>query len=193
MGRRRKPSGGIRSFIALPLPRRQRAMLAALADRLDLADPVPEENYHVTLAFLGEVPPPTLAEVDLALSGILFAPFEVEIHGIDMFGSIEAPRSLHAKVMPTPPLLHLQRMVVRAVEMVGVPLQHRRFTPHVTLARFGRLGPPHDLVARIAHEGDFALPPFTVRSFVLYRSDLTRHGPFYEPLACYPEEAEIDI
>ncbi len=193
MGRRKGPSGGIRSFIALPLPRRQRAMLAALADRLDLADPVPEENHHITLAFLGDVPPPMLAEVDLALSSILFPPFEVEIRGIDMFGSIESPRSLHAKVAPIPPLLHLQRKVVRAVEMVGLQLQHRRFVPHVTLARFGRNPPPHDLVARIAHEGDFALPPFTVRSFVLYRSELTRHGPFYEPLARYPEEAEIDI
>lgn len=192
MGRRRQ-AGGIRSFIALPVPRRQRTMLEALAERLDLEDPVPEESYHVTLAFLGHVPPPILAEIDLALSGILFAPIELELRGIDMFGSFERPRSLHVRVVPSPPLQHLQRKILRAVEVVGWRLERRKFVPHVTLARFGRQVPPPDLLQRIAAEGEFATPPFTVRQFVLYSSTLTRHGPVYQALAEYPEEAEFDL
>ena len=45
-----------------------------------------EENLHLTLAFLGEVPD---AEPVLdALSGVSFAPFELALEGMGCFGDV---------------------------------------------------------------------------------------------------------
>ena len=46
----------------------------------------PEENMHLTLAFIGDYPEPQ-AVMD-ALSGVEFAPFDLALDGIGSFGDL---------------------------------------------------------------------------------------------------------
>ncbi len=60
----------IRLFVALGLPDTLRGELAAMCGGIPGARWVPEENYHLTLRFIGEVPGWQAQEVDEALAGI---------------------------------------------------------------------------------------------------------------------------
>ncbi|MCS6890944.1 MAG: RNA 2',3'-cyclic phosphodiesterase, partial [Rhodovarius sp.] len=56
----------LRLFVALPLPDALRHELAALASGIPGARWVPEENYHLTLRFIGEVGHDRAHDVDEA-------------------------------------------------------------------------------------------------------------------------------
>lgn len=178
----------IRAFVAIPLPEEAvRAMTAAQVG-LPSGRPVPEENFHVTLAFLGEHPDPVIEDVHLALERIRVPAFELTISGLGLFGS-DKHRVLYASVEPEPGLTRLREKVVQAARGAGVELPRERYAPHVTLARFGA-----GLRGEAAQEmRDFAARrmgvragPFPVEEFILYRSTLGRSAPIYEELAVYP-------
>ena len=175
-----------RAFVALTLPEPIRSELVLTQMALPLPRRVPPGNLHLTLAFLGELTHPALDEVHGALSALRAPGFDLRLRGLGLFGG-KRPRNLHAGVVPEPALEHLQAKVVRAVRNAGVPLEARRFVPHVTLARFSpeavdlpRLEPA------VAGAGLFSAGPFAVDHFVLMRSWLRDPEPEYDVLAEYP-------
>lgn len=64
----------IRALVALPLPESVRSALTVTQFLLPLPRPVPRQNLHVTLAFLGSLSEPDLGEVDAALVRLRAAP-----------------------------------------------------------------------------------------------------------------------
>ena len=94
-------------------------------------------------------------------------------------------RSVWAGVEGSDPLVHLMRKVGSALVRAGHAPEHRKFHPHVTLARLkntpaARVG---DYAA--AHNG-FAMPPFRLEYFTLYLSLRGNERVHYEALAEYP-------
>jgi 2'-5' RNA ligase len=178
----------MRSFIALPLPEDTREALTRLTEDLESGRPVAPENFHLTLAFLGDQSTQTLALLDEGLRDIAAPSFEMELQGLDLFGGRQ-PRAVYAAVTATDALTTLRRKVRLAVRDAGIDLPRERFRPHVTLARFAPTTPQHEL-DKLGHfltvHGDMALPPVAVRAFALYRSRLSHDGPVYERLADYP-------
>lgn len=177
----------IRAFLALPVPDDISDRLSILQHRLPLARPVPRENFHITLAFLGEQSEDTLEELDAELSLKSLAAPMLKIDGLGVFGG-DAPRNLHANIAANETLTALQSRLAQLVRRSGVSLERRKFVPHVTLARFrvGEVGP--DLLARALEKtGPVAIGPFGVGEMGLYRSTL-RHDapPLYDLLASYP-------
>lgn len=177
-----------RAFVALTLPEDLAETAEDIAVDLPVPHTVPAENMHLTLVFLGDVGRPTLDDLHAALSEVRAAGFTLHLSGLDTFGG-ERPRSVHLRCTPEPALDHLQRKVVTAVRRVGLVPQRRRFTPHVTLARFApaavdraRLG------AALLAEADARLDPFAVTDFRLMASRLGRSGASYDVLARYPLE-----
>jgi RNA 2',3'-cyclic 3'-phosphodiesterase len=176
----------IRAFAALALPEPVRFDLALVQQGLPVPRPVPVENMHLTLAFLGEVPSSVLADVDAALGAVRAEPFPLTIAGLDLFGGAKA-RMVYAGVAASPALVHLQAKVETAARSAGVSLPARRFMPHVTLARLPeRLENRERLERAIAMRMGYAGPTFEVEAFHLYRSHLGRGGSVYEELATYP-------
>lgn len=94
----------------------------------------PRENLHLTLAFLGELPPSRLDALDRAVKSIPFPPFEAKF---DRLGCFRRPGGSiwWAGLRPTPQLLAIQRSLSDALQREGFSLEDRRFVPHVTLAR----------------------------------------------------------
>lgn len=177
----------MRVFVALDLPEALLRPLTRLQAGLEVGRAVPEENLHLTLAFLGDVPEGTARAVAEGLDGLRLAPVALALRGLEIFGgrrpavlAVGANGAgldvLHAKVM-------------RVAREAGVGLPRERFRPHVTIARF-----PRELGAReekrlgefLALNGAFAQAAEPVLAVTLYRSHLTHDGAHYEPLASFP-------
>lgn len=176
----------IRAFAALALPEAVRFDLMLVQSGLPLPRPIPPENLHVTLVFLGELPEPMLADVDAAFTRVRAAPFELALAGLGMFGGAKA-RSVHAEIAPSPALHQLQAKVETAARGAGVGLAGRRYAPHVTLARLSaRFAERPRLEAAVATRFAYRSDPFAVEDFRLYRSWLSPNGSSYAELARYP-------
>ena len=179
----------MRAFVGIPLPEEVADALVAAQSGLPSGREVPYENFHVTLAFLGEQPEPVVEEAHHALAALRAPGFSLRIEGLGVFGGAR-PRVLFAEVAPEPALTRLHRKVLRAVHDAGIELARQRFHPHVTLARFGGDGlrgeEAAEMQAFVGRRIGLGTVPFEVDHFVLYRSHLGRSGPTYEPLAEYP-------
>ena len=176
----------IRAFIALGVPEVVGRALVAVQAGMPAGHPVDREDLHITLAFVGEHPEPMVEDLHLALSALRGPAFSLEIKGVGLFD-----RAFYAVVASSSDLTRLRSKVLRSAENVGIHLLRVRFKPHVTLARFGSglgdeaLREMRDFSARHMR---LRAGPFQVKSFALYQSHLTRHGPAYEVLANYPLE-----
>jgi 2'-5' RNA ligase len=175
----------IRLFAALPVGGPAARRLALLQAGLEgrTVDPA---SFHVTLAFFGEVAEPVAEELHAALGSVEAPQFAFWLDGVGAFGG-KKPTAIYAAVRPEPALDRLQAKVAQAARRAGVALEARRFTPHVTLARYaaGTLTPEAAAKA-LAARGAFLAGPVAAEVFHLYRSDLGRGGPAYAALADYP-------
>ncbi|MFT3689382.1 RNA 2',3'-cyclic phosphodiesterase [Paenirhodobacter sp.] len=169
----------MRLFVALAVPEAVAGQIVALQEMLGTGRLVPEENLHLTLAFLGDVAGADLADLDLALADLRSPAPMVELAGIDLWDE-----ALVIGVRANPVLEALARKVAVAVRGV-VEMPRRRFRPHVTLARV-RPGDAVRVGRFLSARADAVLTPFAAEGFTLYRSHLRAEGPLYEPLAEYP-------
>jgi 2'-5' RNA ligase len=175
----------IRAFAAIALPEAVRFDLMLLQQGLPVR-PVPPENLHLTLLFLGEVPERRLEDIDLAFRQLRAPGFELALAGVGLFGGAK-PRVVYVGAAENPALRRLQAKVETAARGAGFDLPARRFAPHVTLARLPeRLAGRERLEAFVAARGGYAAPRFAVEDFRLFRSHLAAGGAAYEELARYP-------
>ena len=185
----------IRVFVGTPLPGPVIGALTAAQTGLPLGRAVQPENFHITVAFLGQHPEPVIEDIHLALEAIRIPAFNVTLKGVGLFGC-DRPRVLYAQVEPEPALNHLRKKAMKVARACRLQLPRERYSPHVTLARFGR-GLDDAQVQEIqdfaARRLDFTAGPIIVDGFRLYRSTLGRNGPVYDALANYPlrESAEL--
>jgi RNA 2',3'-cyclic 3'-phosphodiesterase len=175
----------IRAFLALPLPDALADRLVPVQAALRLPRPVPVQDFHVTLAFLGEQREDLLAEAHEALSALRLPAPMLALDGLGSFGGGARPEGVHAVIRPDPVLERMQAKVVQALRGIGIAFEKRRFLPHVTLSR-GRIDDPAALAQRMAALGALASAPLPAREMVLYRSRLRPEGPLYDALAEYP-------
>lgn len=115
------------------------------------AQPVPEQDLHLTLLFIGPIPAARLESLGEALA--LEAPaFDLTIDAIERWHA-----GLTVAVPSAVPdaLRQRQLRVAQAVKQLGLPLDERPHRPHVTLARRGNgaVLPPQDQVPRVAWHG----------------------------------------
>jgi len=133
----------IRTFLALELPQTVRNKLSAHAelisghDKLQQIRWLPKENYHLTLAFLGNVEYVLISSLQLKLEQNLSykkaVPFRFsEIIPFPFSGT---PKIVAAMLEYSDELMQLQHNTAKCVRAFGISLVRRRFTPHVTLGR----------------------------------------------------------
>ena len=131
-----------------------------------------EENLHLTLAFIGEVPD---AEPVLdALSEVSFAPFELGLEGMGCFGDL-----WWAGMRASPALEALARRIRHALAENGIPFDRKRFSPHITLIRKARGQMPPIRIENAS---------MTVDAVALMRSDRGRNGMIYTELGTLEAE-----
>ena len=91
----------------------------------------PEENMHLTLAFIGEYP--DTVPVTEALEAVAFTPFDLALEGLGCYGDL-----WWAGVKDSAPLEAVVRRIRRALAENGIPFDKKRFSPHITLIRKAR-------------------------------------------------------
>lgn len=159
----------MRVFIALEIPDDVGDALSSLEVPLNGARWVEQQDYHVTLRFIGEVEKPQAYDLDEALLGIDLPAFDMWFNGLNIAGGYD-PRTIFAMIEPTAELERLVRAVDRAALSVGLePDRRRAFRPHVTLARLKL--PDLDRLGRFLERRSlFRTEPFLVPRFAMMSS-----------------------
>lgn len=175
----------IRLFVGLEIPEELRRRMASLARGVDIARWVPEENIHITLRFIGEVPGDQAEDLAAALETVRAAPFPLTLSGAGHFESRGRVRALWLGVDRNGDLNALYDKVESALVRAGQPPESRKFKPHVTLARL-KDARASAVSGWLAANTLFKAVPITVNRFVLFSSHLGRKGAIYTPEVVFP-------
>lgn len=174
-----------RLFVALRLPDSLCGAVRQLQFGLRNARWLDEDSLHLTLAFIGEVDDSAQRRIEDALAHVTARTFRMELHGLGCFPPRGAHRVLWTGASPGEELASLARGVRRAIERAGLTPERRRFTPHVTIARFRRPPPSSDLQAYLGAHSLFRTSPADIASFHLFSSTLRSSGAQYTIEATY--------
>jgi 2'-5' RNA ligase len=173
-----------RLFTGLEIPSDLARELATLRGGLSGARWIDEENYHITLRFIGDIDHSTARDIFYELGQIRRRSFEVAIEGLSTFGG-DKPRAIVARARPAAPLVELQADQERMIRRAGVPPEPRKFKPHVTLARL-RAASPAAVADYLAMRGFISSLRFEAKRFVLFSSRDSVGGGPYLVEAAYP-------
>ena len=166
-----------RLFTALEVPGDVGMTLSMLRGGLPGARWIDVENYHITLSFIGDIDDGLARDVAEALDRVRRPGVDVTIDGVDAFGGAR-PKSVYARVLPTPPLMELQAVQERLLRRLGVSIENRQYTPHITLARLRSEATARLTADWLALRGGGRLS-FAADRFVLYSSrDSVGGGPY---------------
>lgn len=164
-------------FALLPPPSLQRALdeLARDTARRARGRPVPAENLHVTLAFVGAWPIARLPVLLAAGAAMRGEPMRIVL---DRQGAFRrAGIAWIAASAPPARLMALAAALADALAAAGVVLDAQPYRPHLTLARHCRGPYPHDAA------GPFA---WDVTDMALMQSETRTEGVRYRQLANWP-------
>ncbi len=166
--------------MAVTPPAAARGHLAAALAPLRAAPGAPRwgdvERWHLTLLFLGAVPPALLpgltAAVGRAAEGT--PPAVLRLAGAGRFGSRRRPQVCWAGVDGDVAVLTaLAGRLADAARGLGLPVEDRPFRPHLTLGRWHPRRPADgDLPDRLA---GYRGPDWPLREVLLVRSAAGRH------------------
>ena len=170
-----------RLFVAVTFPDEIRETLAQICGGLPDVRWVPQDQLHLTLRFIGDVPLDQVEALEASLLAVRFEAFDAAVQGVGRFPTGGPPRVIWAGLLAGGALNRLVRDVDRAVMGLGYPPESKRFVPHVTLARLKNPLPPAALSAYLKRHKGLSSDAFRVDRFVLYSSQLRKEGPVYTP------------
>jgi 2'-5' RNA ligase len=170
-----------RLFVAIEPPPHVRDVLLAAMGGIAGARWQRDDQFHLTLRFIGEVDRHQAQDVAAALAQVRGPAFDLALGPAGVFDRRGRVDSLWAGVTPADEVAALARRIDTALRRAGVPPETRAFVPHITLARFGRDAGP------IGGFLDRTLPAarFRVDGFTLYESRLGHDGAAYDPIERY--------
>ena len=179
----------MRLFTAIDIPTDLTEALRSFVSRLRPTAKIswsPVENLHVTTKFIGEWPEPRLDEMKRALASLpMTGSIEIAVKGLGWFPNSLRPRVFWAGVEGGEALRILARATEGAVADLGVPVEKRDYSPHLTLARIREtvaLDSLHRTLESFPSGCGFDFGSFRATQFFLYLSA----GGRYTQLAGFP-------
>ncbi len=122
-------------------------------------NPVPMENFHITLSFLGQVDDKQFERLDELLSDIKHPTFSLQM--TDM-GYFTKPKVLYIETSLPSELQALATDCMQVNKSLGLKLHHDRYRPHISLYRKHPVGFPF--------EGSLPSAQLHFEQFHLFRS-----------------------
>jgi 2'-5' RNA ligase len=178
----------VRLFLAIDPPRPVLDDLARVVAGLGVARVgarvTARPLWHITLAFLGEVPDEQAAD---ALAAVQLAVADQRAPSLRLAGGGRFGRGRFTVlwVGVQGELRPLRQAVTRELRRGRLPFDAKRFHPHLTLARPGDRVTPDELASDVAALAGYQGPEWTVDAVRLMRSHLGPH-PRHEPLHAAP-------
>ena len=180
----------MRTFVAIDLPAEIHRQIAQLQDLLQPTTMqvrwTRPEGMHLTLKFIGEIPPEKGEEAARRLASIRVpAPLSLQVRGSGYFPNERSPRVIWLGVEGGPELPALAAQVEEALVPLGIPKETRPFAAHLTLGRLK--GPDKIPVLQevLRRQGPLDFGSFSVEEFFLYESQLSPGGSLYRKIASF--------
>ena len=175
------PRGTQRVFIGIPIDKQSQQhineLLKPIKDSRQDIRWVPENNRHLTLAFLGNRP---ISEVDNLIP--LFdesyqqeTRFQYRLSTLERFPE-PTGRIIALTNEPTEPLDNLFQITLKLLQRNGIEFDRKKFRPHLTLGRIRR---PKHVKKTFDQQININLD---ITKITLYQSRFTESGSIYSPL-----------
>jgi len=174
-------------FLALPLPSLIRQQLALLCYGLPNVRWVEEENFHLTLRYLGPLTNSEEEKIKSYLTQLFFRPFFIQLQRIGHFHSKKDQGVLWVGIQSSPPLIELKKRIDRALQPLKLPKDDRGFQPHVTLGRYQTLNKNRledYLLSHLNYESSL----IEINQCILFRSHQTPKHLIYESIETYSSD-----
>jgi RNA 2',3'-cyclic 3'-phosphodiesterase len=163
----------MRLFVGIDLPAEVKESLRAFVRPLKPLAKInwsPIENLHITTKFIGEWPEPRLEEMKQVLASLpKLGAIDIRVDGVGWFPNERRPRVFWAGIEAGEQLRTLANSTEQAVAVLGVPVEERQFSPHLTLARI-RETVPLGALQKSLQDLRHNFGSFQAREFFLYLS-----------------------
>ena len=173
-----------RLFVSISLPEIVRDSISQLQHEIDGANWRHDDQFHLTLAFIGDVDAHGLLEAVSLLDGMMVPSFDLTLKGAGLFGGAK-PRAVWVGCKANAQLNYLQEKIETGLRRADFKIEKRRFIPHVTLAYLKNSFSP-EVEAWCAMHSLFSVGPFPVTEFHLMQSFTSEKSSHYEVLETYP-------
>jgi len=179
---------GIRAFISIdiddPIVLREIIKLRDLVVSTGVPmKPVEDENIHLTLRFLGNIPESLVDEIHNIMKAIKFKAFTIHIKGLGCFPRITRPRVIWVGVSKgSDELKRIRNELERGLRRLGFKPEAEEFIPHITIARVKGSARIQSLIKVLNEYQDHDIGFMEVKSIRLKQSILTPRGPIYKTL-----------
>lgn len=186
-----------RSFIAIEIPADIQSAIwketETLRQRLEkpLVRWVPQENIHLTLKFLGDVPQATLEQLVQHLSPELgqLPGFNIHINGMGAFPNVRRPRVLWVGVEAPKELASIAQIIEAGAAHFGFTPEKRPFSPHLTVGRVSQRASgieSQKITASLEQNRVGSLGTAAISCVEIFKSDLRPSGAVYTHLFTFP-------
>lgn len=186
-------SKNLRLFIAIPVIPKLKRKFFNLANQLKSTGAdvkwVAEENFHITLKFLGDTPEEKTGVLIETLEETLshFEPFRMKFHGVGVFPNLRHPKVVWVGLGAAHrEIADMAQAVENALEPLGFEKESRPFKSHLTIGRVRSTSGSPDFGKQIDRLKDFDGGNMKLEEIHLMKSELTGSGPIYTVLHTFP-------
>lgn len=188
-----QPQSLVRAFIAVLISDDLKRRIALVQEEFKKVAPevkwVSEENFHITLKFLGDVEADRLAAIPAMLSDSLadVEEFDIGIGGVGAFPNHGRPRTVWVGVTDgRERLAEVAQQVEEQLAGLGFHKEDRSFSAHLTIGRV-KDGRGADALTSALQKADVgSMGTVRVKSVAVMKSELRREGPIYSVLSEIP-------
>lgn len=175
----------IRVFVALILPQDIKNSVSLLKGDMQGAKWVPTSDLHLTIRFIGEVSEKQLQNIKEELREISGFPLTLRLKDLRHFSGRAGPKVIWVGVEPIEELTELREMVDAALLKANIPLEEKKFKPHVTLARLK--GTPFEILGEYLQAGmGFYTRDIEFKEMALFSSKQKEEGVVYSIEEVFP-------
>jgi RNA 2',3'-cyclic 3'-phosphodiesterase len=142
-------------------------------------------NIHITLAFLGDTEEKMIKPICSILKDNCerSGKFELVIKGAGLFRNPDDPRIIWTCINTSEKLLHINDLIKKGLNGLGIKTEERPFKPHLTIGRIKHINDKEILKALVEKFQNAEIQIVPVTEIVIYQSILLPSGPVYKPLA----------
>ncbi len=177
----------LRLFVGIKIPKNIVSHINLLRGGLKNARWTRDEDLHITMRFIGDVPENMGEYVHEAMSRIDTPVFEIGLKEIGFFTrNKKQPKTIWTGVNDSELLTRLHDKLDNSFIRAGFEPYKHKYHPHCTIAKLKEGAYPEDVYEYVAQNNLFKSEMFKVEELTLYSSHRYDDGATYEVLGEYP-------